>query len=239
MPVLMINELLWVLLMVVNFIGITLAYRFFGKNGLYAWMAVAIIIANIQVMKTIGIFGLVTALGNIVYATTFLVTDILSENYGKKEARKAVWIGFFILIAVTIIMQISLLFVPHESDTLSPALESIFGLLPRIAIASLTAYVISQLHDVWAFNLLKKAFRGKYLWFRNNLSTMISQLIDNIIFTWIAFVGLFGLFGWERVFDWSIILQIFIVSYVMKWFVAVCDTPFIYLSKRIKKKLHE
>ena len=232
----MINELLWILLMLVNFTAITLAYRFFGKNGLYAWVAVAIIIANIQVMKTIGFFGLVTSLGNIIYGTTFLATDILSENYGKKEAKKAVWIGFFTLIAITVIMQNCLLFIPHESDTLSPALESIFGLLPRITIASLTAYLVSQYHDIWAFHLWKKAFKGKHLWFRNNLSTITSQLIDNIIFTWIAFVGFSGLFGWERVFSWSIILQIFIVSYLMKWVIAVFDTPFLYLSRRIKKK---
>lgn len=234
----MINELLWFLLMLVNFIAITLAYRLFGKNGLYAWMAVALIIANIQVMKTIGFFGLVTAMGNIIYGTTFLATDILSENYGKKEAKKAVWIGFFTLIAVTIIMQICLAFIPHESDTLSPALEQIFSLLPRITIASLTAYIISQNHDVWAFHLWKRAFKGKHLWFRNNLSTMTSQLIDNIIFTWIAFVGFFGMFGWERVFEWSIIFQIFIVSYIMKWVVAVFDTPFVYLARVIKRKYY-
>ena len=234
----MLNELLWILLLLVTFIIQILAYRFFGKNGLYAWIAVAIILANIQVMKTVGFFGLVTALGNIIYGTTFLTTDILCENYGKKEARKAVWIGFFMLITVTIVMQISLLFIPHESDTLSPALQQIFGLLPRIAIASLTAYLISQFHDVWAFAFWKKLFKGKHLWFRNNLSTMSSQLIDNVIFTWIAFVGLFGLFGWERVFDWPIIFQIFIVSYVMKWIVAVFDTPFVYLSRVIKRKYY-
>ncbi len=234
----MINELLWVLLLAVTFLLQILAYRLFGKKGLYAWMAMAVIIANIQVMKTIAIFGFVTAMGNIIYSTTFLATDILNENYGKKEAKKAVWIGFFILISVTIVMQISLKFVPHESDTLSPALEQIFGLLPRIAIASLTAYLISQHHDVWAFEFWKKLFKGKHLWLRNNFSTMTSQLIDNVIFTWIAFVGLFGLFGWKQVFSWDIILQIFVVSYVMKWVVAVCDTPFIYWSRVIKKKYY-
>ncbi len=234
----MLNELLWLLLLLATFIIQILAYRFFGKNGLYAWIAVAIILANIQVMKTIGFFGLVTALGNIIYGTTFLKTDILSENYGKKEAKKAVWIGFFMLISITIIMQLCLLFTPHESDTLSPALQQIFGLLPRIAIASLTAYLISQFYDVWFFNFLKQKMKGKYLWLRNNLSTMVSQLIDNIIFTWIAFVGFFGLFGWGQVFEWSIIIQIFVVSYIMKWIVAVFDTPFVYLSKRIKKKYY-
>jgi len=224
--------------MLVTFIGIILAYRFFGKTGLYTWMAVAIIIANIQVMKTVKVFFWVTALGNIVYGTTFLVTDILNENYGLKEARKAVWIGFFMLITVTIVMQICLGFVPDESDSLSPALEQIFSLLPRITIASLTAYIISQLHDVWAFEFWKKLFKGKYLWLRNNFSTVTSQLIDNIIFTWIAFVGFFGLFGWGQVFSWSIIMQIFIVSYVMKFIVSLADTPFIYLSKVIKKRYY-
>jgi len=230
------NELLWLALMILTFVGIILAYRFFGKVGLYIWMAMAIILANIQVMKTISIVGLVTALGNIIYGTTFLTTDILNENYGKKEAQKAVWIGFFILISTTIIMQICLKFIPDASDSLSPALNQIFGLLPRITIASLTAYLISQFHDVWAFNFWKRLFKNKYLWLRNNLSTMTSQLIDNVIFTFIAFVGLFGLFGWEQVFEWPIIIEIFLVSYAMKWIVSLVDTPFIYLSRIIKKK---
>ena len=232
----MINELLWIALMIVAFIGIILAYRFFGKTGLYSWMAMVIIVANIQVMKTVKVFFWVTALGNIVYATTFLVTDILNENYGKKDARKAVWIGFFILIITTILMQICLKFIPDSSDTLSPALQHIFGLVPRITFASLTAYLISQLHDVWAFDFWKRLFKGKFLWLRNNLSTMTSQLMDNVIFTYIAFVGLFGLFGWKQVFEWSIVIQIFFVSYVMKFVVAACDTPFVYWSKALKKK---
>ena len=222
--------------MLVSFSGIILAYRFFGKTGLYIWMAMAVIIANIQVMKTISFFGLVTALGNIIYGSTFLVTDILNENHSKKDAKQAVWVGFFILVSVTIIMQICLGFKAHESDTLSPALQTIFGLLPRIAFASLIAYLISQLHDVWAFNFWKKKFKGEKLWLRNNLSTMVSQLIDNVVFTWIAFVGLFGIFGWEQVFEWPLVIMIFFVSYAMKFVVAVCDTPFIYWSKKIKKE---
>ena len=71
----MINELLWVLLLIVTFLFQIAAYRLFGKKGLYAWIAMAVIIANIQVMKTIGIFGLVTAMGNIIYSTTFLACD--------------------------------------------------------------------------------------------------------------------------------------------------------------------
>ena len=127
--------------------------------------------------------------------------------------------------------------IPDESDFASGALSTIFGFLPRIAIASLTAYIISQTHDVWAFNMWKRIFKGKHLWLRNNLSTIVSQFIDNVIFIGIAFVGLFGLFVWGQIFEWCIIWQIFIVSYVMKLVVAVCDTPFVYLAKKIKKKV--
>jgi len=76
-------------------------------------MAMAIIIANIQVTKIIEVFGLVTAMGNVIYGSTFLVTDILTEKHGVKEAKKAVLIGFFAMVFATIIMQITLLFKPH------------------------------------------------------------------------------------------------------------------------------
>uniref|UniRef100_A0A7C3VFT0 Probable queuosine precursor transporter n=1 Tax=Archaeoglobus fulgidus TaxID=2234 RepID=A0A7C3VFT0_ARCFL len=229
------NELLWFVMLFTSFTGIIIAYRIFGRIGLYAWTAMAIILANIQVMKTIEFFGLVTAMGNIVYGTTFLVTDILCENYGKREAKKAVQVGFFTLIIFTLLMQICLAFIPHESDTLSPALEQIFGIMPRITVASLTAYLVSQLHDVWAFDFWKRRTRGRFLWLRNNASTMVSQLIDNAVFTWIAFVG-FGVF-WEQVFPWEVIVEIFVTSYIMKFIVAVFDTPFVYMARMIKSEV--
>jgi len=224
----MINEVLWIGLIFSCFIGVILAYRLFGKTGLYIWTAIGVILANIQVMKTIQIFGLVTALGNVIYSSLFLVTDILNENHSKKDAQKAVWIGFFVLIATTIIMQITIQFIPDESDFLSENITKIFSFLPRIAFASLLAYLISQNHDVWFFARLKNKHKKKMLWFRNNLSTISSQLIDNIIFTLIAFVG---------VFSASVIIQIFITSLIMKVIVASCDTPFIYLARRIKNKV--
>ncbi|HII16531.1 TPA: queuosine precursor transporter [Candidatus Woesearchaeota archaeon] len=232
----MLNEALWIVMMLASFSMILLAYVLFGKAGIYAWTAIAMILANIQVMRTVQLFGMVTAMGNIIYGTTFLATDILSENYGKKEAKKAVWIGFFTLIATTIVMQLSLLFVPDASDFSNDAMHAIFGFLPRIAIASITAYLISQTHDIITFTLLKERTKGKHLWLRNNLSTIISQLIDNIVFTWIAFVGLFGLFGWKQLFPWEVIIEIFVISYILKVVVALCDTPIVYLARMMKKK---
>jgi queuosine precursor transporter len=222
----MINELLWLGLLFTSLSCVLISYKLFGKTGLFVWTAVCVILANIQVMKTIQIFGMVTAMGNIIYSSLFLVTDILNENHSKKDAQKAVWIGFFVLFATTIIMQITIFFIPHESDILSEHLSKIFSFLPRIAFASLIAYLVSQTHDVWLFDKLKKRHHGKHLWIRNNISTFLSQTIDNIIFAIIAFAG---------VFSFNIILQIFITSLFMKIIVAGVDTPLIYLSIKIKE----
>ncbi|UCF50031.1 MAG: queuosine precursor transporter [Thermoplasmatales archaeon] len=221
----MINEILWIGLLLSSFLIVIFAYKLFGLTGLYVWTAVAVILANIQVMKTIQVFGLVTAMGNVIYSSLFLVTDIVNENHSKKDAQKAVWIGFFVLITTTIIMQISIQFIPDESDFLSQHITAIFSVLPRIAFASLVAYLISQSHDVWFFAKLKKRHKKRYLWLRNNLSTVTSQLLDNIIFTLIAFVG---------VFSWNIIGQIFLTSFILKVIVAACDTPFVYLARKIR-----
>jgi len=222
----MINEILWFSLLILNFFIVILAYKLFGKTGLYVWTAVGVILANIQVMKTIQIFGLVTAMGNVIYSSLYLVTDIINENHSKEDARKAVWIGFFVLISTTIIMQLTIQFIPHESDFISENISAIFSFLPRIALASLIAYLVSQNHDVWFFAKLKNRHKKNYLWFRNNLSTITSQFIDNIVFTLIAFVG---------IFSWSIIGQIFLTSMILKIIVASLDTPFIYLARKIKK----
>jgi queuosine precursor transporter len=224
----MINEVLWFGLLVLSFFMVLFAYRLFGKTGLYIWVVIAVILANIQVMKTIEIFGLVTALGNVMYASLFLVTDILNENHSRKDAKKAVWVGFFALIAMTVLMQITLYFVPHESDLLGEHIQAIFSFMPRIAVASLSAYLVSQTYDIWVFANLKKRHGGKYLWLRNNISTASSQLIDNTIFSVIAFAG---------VFSWNVILQIFITSMILKIIVAAFDTPFIYLSKKMWTKI--
>jgi queuosine precursor transporter len=220
------NELLWLIFLVFDLSMVILAYRLWGKTGLYAVIAASVIICNIQVLALVKLFGLVATLGNIVYASIFLSTDILSECYGKKEARKGIWIGFFCLFWAGIAMQFAINFMPDSADTMMPHLKSIFSLMPRVAVASLAAYMISQHHDIWVFHFLKNKTGGKYLWLRNNLSTAISQLIDSLVFTLGAF---WGVFGTEE------LVQIVITTYLFKVIVAVVDTPFIYFAKRIKR----
>lgn len=217
------NELLWFAMLVVNFSCILLFYRFFGRLGLYLWIPISAIVANLQVIKLVTLFGVEATLGNIVYASSFLVTDILSENYGKKDARKAVLIGFCSLISMVLLMQLALVFIPSENDFVQESLRQIFGLMPRLMVASLCAYFLSQFHDVWMYHLLKKhAVEGRGLWLRNTVSTSISQAIDSSVFTVIAFWG---------VFESTLLWEIFLTTYFLKFVVAVLDTPFIYIAR--------
>jgi len=170
--------------------------------------------------------GVIATLGNIMYGTLFLVTDTLSEKYGHKMAKKAVYIGFFSLLATVIIMQMAIAFEPiDETDVYHLAIQSIFAVMPQIAGASLLAYIVSQLFDVFMFQKIKDRFpHDKYLWLRNNGSTMLSQLIDTSIFVPLAFIG------WQPA---DVIVDIFITTYIIKVIVAMLDTPFVYMMKRI------
>ena len=219
--ILMTNELLWVLfLLFVLTAGFTL-FALFGKHGLLALIVLSIVICNIQVAKTITLFGMVATLGNVMYAGIFWATDVLAEVYGKREAKRAVWLGFVSLLIASASMQIALLFKPDISDFIDPSLHVVFSLMPRIAVASLVAYLTSQLHDVWAFHFWKRRTGGKHLWVRNNLSTLASQAIDSAVFTLGAFWG---------VFESHVLLQIALTTYLLKVLVAVVDTPFIYAA---------
>lgn len=218
------NELLWLILVLIDFFSLILIFRLFGKNGLYVAITISIILCNIQVLKIVDMFGMVVTLGNVLYGSIFLATDILNELYGKKEAQKGVWIGFYALIFTTLIMQVALQFKPAADDFIDPALQQIFGFLPRIALASVIAYAISQTFDVWLFSRIKIRTGGRKLWFRNNASTMVSQMIDTLTFCTIAFYGVFPL---------STFIEIALTTYIFKWFVAVVDTPFIYWARKI------
>lgn len=222
----MFNEFWGLGFAVANFILLLIMYKCFGKTGLFAWVALSTILANIQVTKTIEIIGLTATLGNSLYASTFLATDILNEKYGRKDAQKAVWLGFSSLLIMVIVMQFGMKFIPAESDFANDSLHTIFGLIPQVAVASMLAYLASQHLDVYIFTAIRKVFpKDSQFWIRNNGSTLISQLFDTLIFTSIAFYGVYPFDVW---------LQIFISTYVLKFIVSVLDTPFGYIAKALK-----
>ena len=218
-----------VLFVIVNFALFLVCYRAFGKQGLYAWVGIATVLANIQVVKTIEMFGFVMTLGNTMYGTIYLTSDLLNEKYGEKEAKKAVWFGFFTLLMTIIIMQMALKFQPQASDFGQKPMEDIFGLMPWIALGSLSAYFVSQFLDVRIYTYLKKVFPApNQLWIRNNGSTGISQLVDSLVFCTIAF----GRAG----YTWEVWFEIFLTTYAIKFVISMASTPVLYIARSFKFK---
>lgn len=216
------NEWLWFGVLAANFGIIALLKRAFGAEGLIAWVVIAAIIANVQVIKLVELFGLTTTLGNIVYAGSFLATDVIGEVWGPRRARRTVLLGLCAIMSATVLMNLALQFEPSPVDESQGALALIFGLLPRIAVASAIAYAVSQLHDVWAFDWWRRAAPNR-LWLRNLASTTVSQLLDTVVFTLLAFVG---------TVPGGVLIEIVVTTYVFKLLVAILDTPMIYLLTR-------
>lgn len=208
-------------------LGMTLlAFRLWGKRGLYVWIALATILANIEVVKCVDMFSMAVTLGNVMYGSLFLCTDIMSELYGGKEARKLVSVGFFALAMFTIITQVGLLYIPNEQDWASGLMKDLFGIVPRICVASAVAYIVSNTLDTYLYDWIGKKTTRK--WIRNNGSTLTSQIVDSVLFSVIAFAG---------VFDWATILELILTTYAIKVMFAVLDTPFLYLACKIHKKI--
>ena len=227
------NELLLLLSVVLLYGGVLLFYKLFGKTGLYCWTVIATIAANIEALIVINAFGMEQTLGNVMFASTFLVTDILSENTSKKEANTAVNLGLLTSGAFIVISQLWLAFVPAKTDWAMPAVQSIFSNTPRMMLTSLVVYAICQRFDVWAYHkwweFTEKRFgnRDKFLWLRNNGSTLISQFLNNLLFTFGAFLG---------VYDIRTLFSIIISSYVIFIVTSLTDTPFVYLARKIYTK---
>lgn len=221
------NEVLWAIFIIGNFVITLAVFRFFGREGLMFLIAAFIILCNLQVMKITTLFGITVTLGNILYGSIFFATDLLSEIYGRKAARKGVIAGFITLLLMTGVMQLAIRFSVVDDQwaiQVQGAMETIFGFMPRIAVASVIAYLLSQFHDVWAFHFLRRRTSGRHLWLRNNLSTMVSQLIDSAVFCSIAFWGVVPV---------ELFTEILISTYVIKFVIAAVDTPFMYLGRRL------
>ncbi|WP_066900806.1 queuosine precursor transporter [Streptobacillus notomytis] len=222
------NEVIWLLYVLINYSVILFAYRKWGKVGLMIFAPISIILANVQVNKLVYLFGIETTLGNIAYSSIFLISDILSENYGKKAASKVVGIGFLTMIFTTVVMNIALILAPSTNDTSQVHLAAIFTPFIRFTVASLLAYVISSNVDINLYQIIKKIYPDfNNIWIRNNLSTLLSQVLDNLIFNFVAFYGVFPI---------SLILTITFSTYFLKIITSALDTPFVYIATYWKNK---
>ena len=227
------NEMLLIGSLFLIYGAVLVAYRFFGKCGLYALTAIATILANIEVLILIDGFGMEQTLGNVMFASTYLITDILSENESKESANRAVALGIMTSAMMFLFTQYWLLYTPSESDWITPHIEAIFSTTPRLLLASFLGYAVSQRFDVWLYHRIWNATTKKsgdskrFLWLRNNAATLISQIINTAMFTLIAFAG---------VYDNSTLISIMISSYVVYIFTSLADTPAVYLARIMKQK---
>lgn len=194
----------------------------------------AVVAANLMGTKvisffTIGGFTFTGSVGIFLFPITFLITDIMAEIYGGKATRPL--IGATITVLFLVLAATALATVIPPAERFAPANDAylmIFRSSLRITLASIVAFSISQLHDVWAFEAWRKVTRGRMLWLRNNASTMVSQLIDTIIFMLIAFWGVS-----ERFTLGYVLGSMVPPYYVIKLLTAVIDTPFVYLGVRM------
>lgn len=207
------------------FSAVVLIGKLFGKNGLIAWVGVASVLANIITEKTSNILGLDAAQGSVLFASTFLATDILCEKYGKREAKTGVLVGLFSSVALIVAIQIALLYSPVEYDYADAPMQVLFGLNLRITASSIVMYLIANLADIAVFDKLKQMTDGKWLWLRNNVATILCNCIENFGFIFLAFLGIYTA---------GQCFEIAIATSVIEIVAAVCDTPFAYLGRKLK-----
>lgn len=180
-----------------------------------------LLIANILASKLVFIWGLVLPAAVFVFPITFLVSDTISEVWGKKQAKEVIWLGFIMNLVLVVFLMLGRILPAAPFWEHQAAYEAILGAVPRIVLASMIAYLISQFHDVWSFHFWKKVTQGRFLWLRNNLSTLTSQLMDSIVFITIAFVG---------TVPTSALITMIFSQYIVKIIFALADTPFCYLA---------
>lgn len=229
----MTNELLLIISLICIYSAVVLFYKFFGRTGLYMWTVLATISANIEVLILVDAFGMEQTLGNILFASTFLVTDILSETEGRKYANKAVKIGIIVSIVFICISQSWFLYKPNAGDWAMPAIRAVFSNTPRLMLVSIGVYGIVQVFDVFIYHTIWKHTERifgdshKGLWIRNNGSTLLSQLLNTVLFTFGAFWG---------VHSTTTLLNICLSSYVIYIATSLLDTPAVYFARRLSDK---
>jgi len=196
----------------------------FKTNLLLGIFVAALIAANVIGTKIAQVWVINFSVGIFAYPFTFLITDIIEEVHGRKKTKEFVYIGFIALVFVLLLITLAVSLPFAERSYLQTEYTKVFGMSFRIFIASITAFLISQLHDVWAFNFWKEKTKGHFLWLRNNLSTITSQFIDTVIFMFIAFYAV------SPKFTVAYMFALIIPYWLLKIVVALFDTPFVYLG---------
>ncbi len=223
-------EALTLILLVSCGLVILLMMRLFGAVGLMVYSSLAVVVANLQVQKatTYQFFHEPIALGTIVFSSIFIVSSILTEYYGKSQARKAVWLSFMGMIVVSFFMLLTIGFKPAGGFyDAHQAMCVLFFPVPALIVASLIAYAVGQFNDIWIFAALSRLTAGKLLWFRSFVATLIGAFLDNLIFSvlaWMVFA--------PSPLPWKTVLFTYVLgTYILRVFIAFVGIPFVYLAR--------
>ena len=224
------TELLLLIEVVATFTTLLFINKFLGKEGLIGWIAIATILANVFTVKSaLFSFGWGYTEGTVLFASVFLATDFLTERYGKEVANKGVLIGLISSLALIIFGQWQLFYSPAPwSIEMNEALSVVFGLSLRVTISSVVMYFIANRVDVWLYDKLKKKTKGKHMWLRNNVSTILCNCLENFFF-------MFGAFLFVEGYDVATIFEMAITTSVVEMLVGLLDTPFLYAGMSMVK----
>lgn len=183
------------------------------------------------------IYVMSVPVGLIAYPFTFLVTDLISELFGRKKAQAVVWVGFFLNIYMIAIMSVAHM-LPNTYGV-SGGLElfdGVYEFLIANTLSSMFAYLVAQSVDVRLYHFWKRLTSGKYLWLRNNGSTMVSQLVDSTsILTILYLTGNLG----DNITGVAALGILILNSYIFKFFFALVDTPILYAGVWLFKAYDE
>ena len=169
------------------------------------------------------------SVGILPYPITFLITDLISEIYGKKKANQVVIAGIFAsFFSMGILWMANVVPAIENSPVDDATFQKVFALSPVAVLASMMAYLSAQFVDIRFYHFWKKLTQGRMLWLRNNFSTFSSQLIDTV-----AVISLLCLFG---VLEWNLFWGLVLSGFLFKIIIAALDTPFLYFFVYLFRK---
>ncbi|MDY0323342.1 MAG: queuosine precursor transporter [Candidatus Carbobacillus sp.] len=187
---------------------------------LVAFFVATILTSNITAIKIADLGFTYATVAILFYPISFIIADTIAEVWGKHIARRVIWIGLFTNAFVSVLLTVAVLMPPAPFFNEQDAYAQILGGVPRIVLASMSAYTVSQHLDVNIFIHLRQKTRGRHLWLRNNAAILASQLVDTTLFTLIAFYGVYPLYA---------LGEIIITEYSIKSALALFGTPLTYM----------
>lgn len=211
---------------IICFAFMVLVDKLFKKDGLMVWVSIASVLANIIVCKTFDLFGYTSSLANVLFASTFLASNVLSEKYGKEYSKRAISMSLVSIIGYIICSQIALLYIPSSSDIAHSSMELLFSFSFRTSIASFVMYYLGNMLNIYVFDKLKSRMKHR-VGLRNFIATVIGNCTENFFFNILAFLG---------IFDIGTCISIAVIGSVIEIFIASLSTPFIHIVSKLENK---